>query len=215
MENDGEEKKEAGKSSPGPTEESGEETARRLLRAAGGSCETPPPLQDAEGHLREMERHLQLLIADSRKEIEAVGKSRKEVEQSRKEADDIVRRVELFCQEKLPHLVVASLDRAGEIGINACLLPVRGEVNALLSGLQEQRRELRRFFWRALQLLGGVTLLATIIGGIIGGVIVCHYLQPGAPVATRYDAWGRKIQDTVERASPRDRERFYRWAGRP
>jgi hypothetical protein len=76
--------------------------------------------------------------------------------------------------------------------------------------MEQCRKDLRRLSWYWARDM----LVVAVVIGLTMGLFVRRIVVGYAVVeAKRYEVWGRKIEQQIEKAPVKSREQFYRWMG--
>jgi hypothetical protein len=181
-----------------------ERPAEKLLEASGVARQNSGE-QSPQNRLAQMERLFREVMADLEKDRASV-----KLVQDRGEA--MIQSLKNFCRETLPRELAGSIDKVAEDGVRSCLRPLNESLRDAVGDLDECRKSLGKMSWYWLRDLG----IAGVMAGMIAGCLVYFVFLRTAEDAKRFEEWGRKVEQNIERLPPKDKENLYkRIGGRP
>jgi hypothetical protein len=130
--------------------------------------------------------------------------------QAQKEADKTYRRLDAYLRDELPVNLVKAFETVAKSEVAGSLRPLDECVHNAASRIESCAESMARISWN-----GRLIWLAVLTGlasASLGGCLVRYAFFDGdIDEAKRFEAWGRKVAQRMERSSPKERARVLQW----
>jgi len=178
-----------------------ESTREKLLEACGVAAKN----HSQSGQDQAMGRRPEQLLLQA----EAAAAS---AQKAQAEAGKICAEFDLFMRNQLPLKLGKVVEQVAREEIRRSLESLHESVRQAESRIEFCSQGLTGITWNWRLL--GYSFMVGLTTVLIGGCMVrCAFFEDKMVEAKRYEVFGRKVEEVIERYDPKDREKLYKWAG--
>ena len=168
----------------------------RLLEACG-SEKAPPALPGSQGQQREKYFEAMLAKADIAANL---------AQQAQGETEKNYQRLNSFLDRDLPGRLQSAFEKVAQEQVNQILNPLHSGISQLASTLNECTAATEDLTWnRRIIMIGVITGMLTVSMGTI--------LDPKFDEARRWEIYGHRVAENIEKLPPKEREKLYNLVG--
>lgn len=128
------------------------------------------------------------------------------------DTDRMYQRLHTFIHDELPPQLMRLMGKVTEKAVTESLRPLNESANGAARRIESCAEDLARVSWN-----GRLMMLAVLLGALTVSVGCCMFrflvLDGMTNEAKRYEVYGRKVEASIERYKPKDKERLYRLVG--
>jgi hypothetical protein len=176
-------------------------TKERLLEACG-SGKASSALPGSQG---QREKYFEAMLGKADIAVNLAQQAQQETEKNYQKLDS-------FLEHQLPSRLQSAFEQVAKEQVNQILNPLNAGTNKLVSTLNkcveaaESLTLIRNFV-----LIGVITGMATVALGTV--VVRRTMLDRKVDEDLRWEVYGRKVAQNIEKFPPKDREKLYKWVG--
>jgi hypothetical protein len=178
------------------------DSTKRLLEACG-SGKAPPALPGSQGQQREKYFEAMLAKADIAAKL---------AQQAQGETEKNYQKLNSFLEHDLPGRLQSAFEKVAREQVNQILNPLHSGISQLASTLNECTAATESLTWnRRIIMIGVITGMITVSMGT--WVVRSTLLDPKIDEIIRWDVYGRRVAENIEKLPPKEREKLYNQVG--
>jgi len=179
------------------------ESAKEILLEACGPAKPPPGPPGVLGQQREKYFEAMLARADTAAQL---------AQQAQGETEKNYQKLNTFLEHQLPGRLQSAFELVAKEQVNKILSPLQSGINRVVSTLNDCTEAAGDLAWvRSMVVVGGLVGLFTVAVGTT--VVRCTILDPKFDEARRWEIYGHRVAESIEKFPPKDRENLYKWVG--
>jgi hypothetical protein len=133
----------------------------------------------------------------------------KGAQQTQRLLEQMLKRLELFCEEKLPAHVINVIETVAERKLSAALRPLERSVQEAEQRIDYCDYKLTNISWNW-RLLAGPLIVGLFTALIGAGMVRCTHIQ-AMDDAKEYELFGRKVRKVIAGYGAEEQQKIYDW----